>query len=54
MVGYPDIALRTNLSFFTQYRGVRAKSGHLDLPVTGDAGWSPRCPQLAELATTIT
>src|SRR5262249_26147237 len=39
MIGVPDQALGSSLSFYQQYRNVGGHNGHFDFPGGGDHGW---------------
>lgn len=50
MIGIPEIAQSTNLTFYSHYGEVHGNNGHFDLGSPGDNGWSTWSPQLAAMA----
>jgi S-formylglutathione hydrolase FrmB len=53
MIGYPDQAQGTALTFYSHFADVRGTNGHFDFPTTGDHGWSSWAPQLAAMAVDL-
>lgn len=50
MIGYPDQAQGSNLSFYTQFHAAGGRNAHFDFPVSGDHGWSTWAPQLQAMS----
>jgi S-formylglutathione hydrolase FrmB len=50
MIGYPDQASGTNMSFYAYYRQVGGHNGNFDLPAGGDHGWSSWGPELGAMS----
>jgi len=50
MIGYADQAQGTNSSFFAYYKQVGGTNAHVDLPPSGDHGWSSWGPELGAMS----
>jgi S-formylglutathione hydrolase FrmB len=50
MIGYPDQAQGSNLSFYEHFRTAMGSNAHFDLPTGGDHGWSSWGPELGAMA----
>jgi S-formylglutathione hydrolase FrmB len=53
MIGYADQAQGSNRAFYTHYHAQGGRNAHVDLPATGDHGWSTWAPQLRALASDL-